>query len=153
MKPRDDGERVRPRPTQAATRVRALLVLTMVAASACAHDVRATYPRPHGPTPGGPVGRLELLFSGDADDVAVTVDGQLVVRDAHTGHIIIEQVPAGAVDVVVATGPGEKAMEVWIHEGQTTTVPLGGGGGGTVLGPLTSAFVSLASVVLYALLN
>jgi hypothetical protein len=155
--PRDEGgmdrtnvELDRRRRRRAAT---ALLVLGIAAVGACAHDVRARYPGPPGGAPGGPVGRLELLFSGDADDVAVTVDGQLVVRDAHTGHIVIDNVPAGAVDVVVASGPGEKAMEVWIHDGQTTTVPLGGGGSGSALGPITSAFVSLASVVLYALLN
>ncbi len=124
-----------------------LLVLT-----SCTHDVRAVYPAEPTTVPPGPTGTLVLRFTGSASDVAVTLDGQLVVADADTTCITITDVPTGPVDLVVAAGSGEKAMQVWIADGRTTTVPLGSSDAGAV-GPLRSALVSLASVVLYALLN
>lgn len=118
----------------------------------CVHDVRATFPAEPTTVPPGPTGTLVLRFTGDAHDVAVTLDGQLVVADANTTCITITDVPTGPVDLVVAAGSGEKALQVWIAEGRTTTVPLGSSDEGA-LGPLRGALVSLASVVLYALLN
>ena len=58
----------------------------------------------------------------------------------------------GDAEVVVAAGPEEKAIKVWVDAGKETTVPLGSPGVSPVDG-WRAAFVSLASVVLYAVLR
>jgi hypothetical protein len=118
-----------------------------IVAAGCAHDVRVRYPAPDA-TPGS----LTFVFTTPASDVSVAVDGVLLVDDAHTGRITIDQVPSGTQDVVVAIGPEEKAMKLWIEPGKDTTIPLGSPGVAPIDG-WRSAFVSLAGIVLYALLR
>ncbi|MCE9580449.1 MAG: hypothetical protein K8W52_45440 [Deltaproteobacteria bacterium] len=127
--------------------LRALAVLALLA-SACAHDVSVRYPFPVD----APTGAMAFVFTRAASDVTVAVNGALAVRGAHTERVTIAQVPTGFVDVVIAAGPEEKAFKVWIDEGKTTTVPLGSPGVSPIDG-WRAAFVSLASVVLYAVLR
>jgi len=90
----------------------------------CAHDVRAKLPK----TDPSLAGRIEIVFTREADDVAVVVDRELVVRGAHTERVIIDDVPAGFVDVMVAAGSGqgrvERIVRVEVDAGETTTIPL-----------------------------
>jgi hypothetical protein len=127
---------------------RVLLIALGIAAHACAHDVAVRYPLPVD----GPTGAVAFLFTRAASDVTVAVNGALVVRGAHTERVLIDHLPTGPVDVVIAVGPEEKAIKVWIDDGQTTTVPLGSPGVAPIDG-WRAAFVSLASVVLYAVLR
>jgi len=119
-----------------------------VLAAACAHDVRARFPG----DAGGPAGSITFVFTRPASDVTVAVNGQLVVDDVHTGKVHVDNVPTGYADIVVAAGADEKAMKLWIEPGKDTTVPLGSSGASPVDG-WRAAFVSLASVVLYAVLR
>jgi anti-sigma-K factor RskA len=119
-----------------------------VLAGACAHDVRAHYPGDGA----GPTGSITFVFTRPASDVTVAVNGLLVVDDVHSGRVHVDHVPTGYADAVVAAGAGEKALKIWIEDGKDTTVPLGSSGASPVDG-WRAAFVSLASVVLYAVLR
>src|SRR5215831_8935231 len=74
------------------------IVLLFVIFVACSHDVHATFPAPAG----APTGTLVLLLGQPASDVAVAINGQLVVEDEHTSRITIEHVPVGTAEVVFA---------------------------------------------------
>jgi hypothetical protein len=87
----------------------------------CAHDVVAHYPSIHGE----PTSTLVLLFAPPASDVAVSVDGLLVTNDAHTGRVIVDGVPIGTREVMVAANGTDKDIRVWVGGDHATTVPLG----------------------------
>ena len=126
-----------------------LLLLAAIAALAgCARDVTARFPAP----PDQPTGAIAFVFTRAASDVTISINGALVVRGAHTERVTVERVPAGRAQIIVAAGPEEKSFEMWIEDGKTTTVPLGSNGVSPVDG-WRAAFVSLASVVLYAVLR
>lgn len=123
------------------------LICALLACSACAHDIAARFPGDNA-SPGS----LTFTFTQAPSDVSVAVDGMLLVDDAHAGRIHIDNVPAGSHDVVVADGPEEKSLKVWIDYGKETTVPLGSPGSSPIDG-WRSAFVSLFGIVLYCLLR
>ncbi|HUQ05829.1 MAG TPA: hypothetical protein VM261_25180 [Kofleriaceae bacterium] len=124
------------------------LLLGGVGLAACAHDVRARFPAP----PDAPTGTVELVFSAPASDVSVAVNGHLVVYDARTERIRIDQVPTGYADLAIAAGPGEKQVRVWVEYDRTTTIPLGAPGEAP-MSAIRALATSLATVALYALLN
>jgi anti-sigma-K factor RskA len=124
------------------------LAILFVLVTACAHDLTVRFPAQPGDAPG----TLTFAFTAPASDVSIAVDGVLLVDDAHTGRVTIANVPSGTRDVVVAIGPEEKAMKLWIEPGKETTVPLGAPTVSAIDG-WRSAFVSLAGIVLYALLR
>lgn len=127
--------------------MRHALLGALALTAACAQDLRVRYPGADSAP-----GSLTFVFTQPASDVTIAIDGTLVVDDEHTGRVHVDNVPSGAVDVVVAAGPEEKAMKLWIEPGKDTTVPLGSPGTSPVDG-WRSAFVSLAGIVLYALLR
>ena len=104
--------------------MRSLVVIVLVVIAGCAHDLQVRVPG----TDPALAGRLELVFTDSASDVAVVVDGHLVVRDARTSRVVIDEVPAGIVEltVVAGSGPGkvERMQRVEVDIGRTTTVPL-----------------------------
>ncbi len=116
--------------------------------AACAHDVHARYPAP----PDAPTGAVELVFSAPASDVSVAVNGHLVVHDARTERIRIDDVPTGYADLAIAAGPGEKQVRVWVAYDRVTTIPLGAPGEAP-MSAIRALATSLATVALYALLN
>jgi hypothetical protein len=102
-----------------------MLVAVIAAAlvlAGCAHDVMARFPST---TPSGATGSLVLMFGQPADGVIVTVDGWLVVDDAHTARVVIDGIPVGTRDVVVAANGVDKPLRVWIGGDHATTVPIG----------------------------
>ena len=112
----------------------------------CAHDVRVQYPAP----PDAPTGTLVLRLT-TAANVSVAVNGQLVVEDEKTDKIIIENLPVGGNDVIIAANGGDKAFRAWVTSDQWTTVPMGvPEASGSVL---KSIFATLVSIVAYSLLN
>jgi hypothetical protein len=110
--------------------------------------VRARFPAP----PDAPTGTLELVFSAPASDVTVAVNGHLVVYDARTEKIRIDEVPTGYADVAIAAGAGEKQVRVWVDYDRVTTIPLGAAGEAP-MSAIRALATSLATVALYALLN
>jgi hypothetical protein len=126
----------------------ALALALALAAAGCAHDVHARFPAP----PGAPTGNVELIFTAAAADVAVAVNGVLVVRDARTERVRIDDVPTGYADVVIAAGSGEKSMRIWVDSDRLTTIPLGAPAEAP-LSAVRALATSLASIALYALLN
>jgi hypothetical protein len=72
--------------------------LTSVAS--CAHDVDAHYPN----TFNQQSGKIEVALTHAARHINVTVDDNLVVHDAHSKRIVIDNVPAGLHRVAIAMG-------------------------------------------------
>lgn len=87
-----------------------------------AQDLHTHYPIV---TPGQPTGTLVLLMSQPATDVTVAIDGVLITSEAHTQRVVIDGVPIGTVDMVVAANGGDKEMKVWVGGDHATTVPIG----------------------------
>ncbi len=75
--------------------------------------------------PGQPTGTLVLLMSQPASDIVVAIDGVLITSEAHTQRVVIEGVPVGTVDVVVAANGGDKEVKVWVGGDHASTVPIG----------------------------
>jgi hypothetical protein len=113
----------------------------------CSHDVRALYPSP----PGDLSGTLVLQLAQPASDVSVSLNGLLVVDDVHTQHIVIEGVPIGTADVVMAANGVDKEFHVWVGAEHATTVPLGVPDASS--GFIKSLFGSVLTIVLYSLLH
>lgn len=97
------------------------LVLSLYLSLGCARYVHARYPA----APGAPTGRLVLLLSTPASSVSVAVNGQLVVEDAHTKKLVIDDVPVGSSEVTIAANGGDKQLRVWVDGDTATTVPMG----------------------------
>ncbi|MDB4956734.1 MAG: hypothetical protein JWO36_4303 [Myxococcales bacterium] len=71
----------------------------------CAHaDVRAHYPSP----PGDLSGTLVLQMTQPASDVSVAINGLLVVDNVHTQRIIVDGVPIGTAEIVMAANGADK---------------------------------------------
>jgi hypothetical protein len=125
--------------------VKWLAVMFLVAG--CAKDVRARFPSP----PDAPTGTLILALAQPASGVMVAVNGALVVDDAHTERVVIEGVPIGTGEVIVAANGSDKAFHVWIDSERPTTVPLGVPAESS--GFLQSLAGSLLTIVVYSLLH
>lgn len=97
-------------------------LILLVLAGCTAEDLHTHFPIA---TPGQPTGTLVLLMSQPASDVVVAIDGVLITSDAHTQRLVIDGVPVGTVDVVVAANGGEKEVKVWVGGDHAATVPIG----------------------------
>jgi hypothetical protein len=124
-----------------------LLVAVLVLVGGCSKDVRARYPS----APGDATGTLVLTMARPASGVTVAVNGILVVDDAHTQRVVIEGIPVGTGEVVMAANGSDKAFRVWIDSTHSTTVPLGVPDEGT--GFVKSLLGSLLTIVVYTMLR
>jgi hypothetical protein len=126
-----------------------LALLVVVCSAACSvADLHTRYPIV---TPGQPTGTLVLLMSQPADDVIVTLDGVLVTSEAHTQRIVIEGVPCGTVDLIVAANGGDKEVKIWVGGDHATTVPIGIPDAG--IGFVKTLAGSLLTILVYSLLH
>jgi hypothetical protein len=131
--------------------------LLLLATAACAHDVLVRYPVPEGAE--APRAVLELRFTDTVYDANVSVNGKLVVEGVRTTKVVIEDLPAGPTQVVVASSgaPMERAFQVELPPGGRVVVPLvapagGSGGAGTIfLQALASVFVYGVYAALHSL--
>ena len=114
---------------------------------ACAHDQRVRYPAPQD----APTGTLVILFAQPASDVIVSIDGMLVVQNAHTARVVVENVPVGTREVIVAANGTDKAFRAWVGTDHATTVPLGVPD--AQYGFLKTLFGTLLTIVVYSLLH
>lgn len=119
----------------------------LLAVAACAHDVRAEFPA----LPEEPTGTLVLRLSQPATGVSVAVNGVLVVDDAHTDRIVIEHVPVGTADIVVAGSGLDREVKQWIGGDHATTIPLGVPA--ESFGFAKQLVGSLITIVVYSLLH
>ena len=113
----------------------------------CAHDVHVTYPA----APGAPTGTLVLLLGEAASDVAVSINGRLVVEDEHTSRITIDNVPVGTAEVIFAGNGMDKPFHTWVDSDHPTTVPIGVPDPGS--GFLKGLFGTIVTIVVYSLLH
>jgi hypothetical protein len=124
-----------------------VLLVVAVLVSGCASDVRARYPA----APGDATGTLVLTMADPASGVTVAINGYLVVDGAHTQHVVIENIPVGTGEVVMAANGVDKAFHVWIDSSHPTTVPLGVPD--QSYGFVKSLAGSLLTIVVYTLLH
>ena len=123
------------------------LLVLVVCLLGCAHNVRTRYPS----TADEPTGTLVLTMTRPASGVTVAINGLLVVDDAHTQHVVIEGVPVGTREIVMAANGSDKAFSIWISGDHPTTVPLGVPDEGSSF--LKSLAGSLLTIVVYSLLR
>lgn len=122
-------------------------LLVVVVIAGCANNVRTRYPS----QPDEPTGTLVLTMANAAKGVYVSINGVLVVDDAHTRHIQIDGVPVGTGEIIMAANGSDKAFRVWIGSEHPTTVPLGVPDEGS--GFLKTLAGSLLTIVVYSLLR
>jgi len=124
------------------------LALALVFCVACsAHDVRVHYPV----LPDQPTGTLVLLLSQPADDVTVSINGNLIIDRAHTDRIVIDGVPVGTQTVIMAANGVDKQFQIWVDGDHWTTVPLGVSD--QSYGFLKTLAGSLLTIIVYSLLH
>jgi hypothetical protein len=126
--------------------MRLALLICLFLLCNCAHDVKVTYPA----APDAPTGTLVLKLTTSAE-VSVAVNGLLVVDSKKTDKVVIENVPIGSNDVVIAANGGDKAMRVFVTSEQWTTIPMGVPEPSS--GFLKSIFATLVSIIAYSMLN
>jgi hypothetical protein len=124
-----------------------LACVVLLALVACAHDQRVRFPAAHD----APTGTLVLMFAQPASGVIVSIDGVLVLADAHTSRVVVEDVPVGTREVIVAANGADKAFRAWVASDHATTIPLGvpdssGGFWKTLAG-------TLITILVYSLLH
>ena len=125
------------------------LVFVLLLATACtAHDVRTRFPLTSATEPSG---TLVLELTQPADDVTVSLNGVLVVDKVHTQHIVIEGVPYGTAEIILAANGGDKEFKVWVGSDHATTVPLGIPEAGT--GFIKTLAGTLITILVYSLLH
>jgi hypothetical protein len=123
------------------------LLIALLVVTGCANDVRVRYPS----APTDPTGTLVLTMASAASGVSVAINGVLVVDDAHTKHIVVEGVPTGTGEVIMAANGSDKAFRVWIDSSHPTTVPLGVPDEGSSF--VKSLAGSLLTVIVYTLIH
>jgi len=123
-------------------------VWILLVVAGCAHDVTVRYPS----APDDLTNSVVLLLTDAAQDVSVAVNGQLVVEGAHTKKVVIERVPVGTAEIVMAANGADKAFKLWVSGDHATTVPLGVADAGPG-GFLKTVLASVISIVVYALLH
>ncbi|CAN5469190.1 hypothetical protein BH11MYX1_BH11MYX1_52060 [soil metagenome] len=126
--------------------MRSLILLFVVGCTA--HDVALHFPIV---TPGQPTGTLVLLMSQPASDVTVAIEGVLITSGAHTSRLVIEGVPVGTADVIVAANGGDKEIKVWVGSDHATTVPIGIPDAS--MGFLKTLAGTLITILVYSLLH
>ncbi|HEY1556154.1 MAG TPA: hypothetical protein VGF94_15050 [Kofleriaceae bacterium] len=122
------------------------LACLVVVLAACAHDVHVHYPS----LPSESTGTLVLLLTEPANDVSVAVGGILVVDHAHTGRVVIDGVPVGTAEVMLAANGQDKPMKIWVTGEHATTMPLGVADSSP--GFVKSLAATLLAIVAYAVL-
>jgi hypothetical protein len=86
-----------------------------------------------------------------ASGVAVAINGQLVVEDAHTERVTIDNVPVGNAEITMAANGTDKQFRTWIDGEHVVTVPLGVGEQGN--GFLKTLFGTIVTIVVYSMLR
>jgi hypothetical protein len=124
------------------------LVILLLVAGCAAHDVDAHFPMSE---PGDATGTLVLLLAEPADDATVAIDGVLVAEQQHTQRLVIDRVPVGTADVIVAANGQDKEFHAWIGTDHATTVPLGVPDAS--MGFVKTLAGTLITIIVYSLLH
>ena len=92
-----------------------------------------------------------LLLTQPADDVTVAINGVLVAANAHTQRLVIDRVPVGTAEVILAANGEDKQFKAWIGTDHATTVPLGVPDAS--MGFIKTLAGTLITIVVYSLLH
>ncbi|HEY1812545.1 MAG TPA: hypothetical protein VGG74_09390 [Kofleriaceae bacterium] len=126
--------------------MRWLVILALTACSA--HDVAVHYPIS---SPGDETGTLVLLLTQPADDVTVAINGVLMVDQQHTQRVVVDRLPVGTADIVVAANGQDKELHAWIGTDHATTIPMGVPDAS--MGFIKTLAGTLITIIVYSLLH
>ncbi|HEY3805018.1 MAG TPA: hypothetical protein VGL61_20550 [Kofleriaceae bacterium] len=126
--------------------MRWLVILALTACSA--HDVSVHYPMS---SPGDETGTLVLLLTQPADDVTVAINGVLTVDQQHTQRVVVDRLPVGTADIVVAANGQDKELHAWIGTDHATTIPMGMPDAS--MGFIKTLAGTLITIIVYSLLH
>lgn len=98
-----------------------LLTLLALLVAGCASDVNVGYPYPQAPAE---TGSILVKLTNPARQVHVQVDGALVVEEAHTERVVIQDVPVGPHQLEVAADGARETVQrdVVVEPGRETAV-------------------------------
>lgn len=124
------------------------LFLGACASSSTTHEVRM----PQAPSKAGldtERGQIQLVFSREASNVVVAIDGTLIVERPSAKRILIAGVETGYVNLSIAADGVERSTRVWIDGGVVTAVPVGNPGSPPErLNPLATTALSIVAFLL-----
>ena len=127
-----------------------IVIVVLGLATGCAvADVHARFPI--AATPTDPTGTIVLILGEAAEDVTVAINGVLVVEGVHTKRVVIDNVPAGTAEIIMAANGADKQIKVWVGTDHATTVPLGIPDPG--IGFIKTLAGTLITILLYSLLR
>lgn len=93
-------------------------------------------------------GELQLVFSREAANVVVAIDGNLVVERAEAKGILIHGVESGYANVSIAADGVERSAKVWIDADRVTTVPIGNAGSPERMNPVVTTALSIVAFLI-----
>jgi hypothetical protein len=97
-----------------------LAPVALLAGLGCAHDIEMRFPR----NVVGSTGTITVVLTEPVDNVAVTINGELVTHSKRTQRVRVTGVESGTVDVAVAAGLNDKQFRVWLSTDQEITLPV-----------------------------
>lgn len=93
-------------------------------------------------------GGLTLVFSREASNVVVAVNGVLVVDKVRATRVHIQGVETGYVNVSIAADGVERAVRVWIDANKATAVPVGNAGRPEQMNPVVTTALSVVAFLI-----
>jgi hypothetical protein len=124
------------------------LFVMLSLAGACGSSSRHQVRMPTSALAGVETGGLTLVFSREASNVVVAVDGVLVVEEAKAKRVHIHGVETGYVNVSIAADGVERATRVWIDSGRATAVPVGNPGTPERMNPVVTTALSVVAFLI-----
>lgn len=93
-------------------------------------------------------GNLDLVFSREASNVVVAINGRLVVERKNAKRIRIAGVETGYANLSIAADGVERSARVWIDEGRVTAVPIGNPGTPEHMNPVVTTALSIVAFLI-----
>jgi hypothetical protein len=124
------------------------LLLFLSLLGACDSPAQHRVQMPKTSLTGVDTGGLTLVFSREASNVVVAVDGVLVVEEESARRVHIDGVETGYVNVSIAADGVERATRVWIDSGRATAVPVGNPGTPERMNPVVTTALSVVAFLI-----
>lgn len=135
-------------PTMHAT-LRSLVLLLLFACGSSSKHHQVHMPGAAGaPGADSESGKVQLVFSREASNVVVAIDGKLVVERSVAKGILIEGVESGYANVSIAADGVERTARVWIDANRVTTLPIGNAGSPERMNPVVTTALSIVAFLI-----
>ncbi len=97
---------------------------------------------------GAETGQVDLVFSREASNVVVAINGTLVVEAENAKRIQIMGVETGYANLSIAADGVERSARVWIDSDTVTAVPIGNPGSTERMNPVVTAALSIVAFLI-----